>query len=77
MPIVSGTIDYNGVEAKIRRLGLEPLYAQVLRCVTGFELLIEEKKHANGTRGIRQAIDAKSSSVNVSAAKPQISLKSF
>ena len=39
-------------------LGLDGLVAEVTATLTGFELLIEERKLANGTLWIRQTIDS-------------------
>ena len=57
MPTISDTKDYNGFAAKIARLGLDGLVAEATSTVTGFSLLVEERKHANGTQGLRQTID--------------------
>lgn len=43
---------------KAERIGLGPLIQEVESAVQGFPLYIEERKHANGTRWIRQQIDA-------------------
>ncbi len=58
MPTISETRDYNGFAEKARRLGLDELVAEVASTITGFPLLIEETKYANGTRGLRRRIDA-------------------
>lgn len=58
MPQISKTQDYNGVKEKIRRLGLSGLVAEVRSVLLSFQLVVEERKHANGTRGIRQMIDS-------------------
>jgi hypothetical protein len=57
VPIVSQTLDYNGFANKASRLGLDSLVAEAASTLSGFELRIEERKHANGTRGIRKSID--------------------
>lgn len=49
---------FNGVANKSTRLGLVPVLAEVVAVVEGFDLLVEERKHANGTRGLRKTIDA-------------------
>ncbi|MDP3895778.1 MAG: hypothetical protein Q8Q62_03800 [Mesorhizobium sp.] len=58
MPVISKTKDYNGFAAKVERLQLQDLVDEVALTMTGFELYVAEKKHANGTRGIRQSIDS-------------------
>ena len=57
MPRITKRLYYNGFEAKVERLGLRSLVSEVESVVTGFELLVEESKHANGTKPIRQAFD--------------------
>jgi hypothetical protein len=57
VPIVSQVIDYNGFVAKATRLGLLPIAQEAQATLSAFTLLVEEKRHANGTRGIRQSID--------------------
>lgn len=59
MPIITKVVDYDGVGQRIQRLGLTARYEQAVECITNWQLLIEEKKHANGTRGIRQVIDGR------------------
>jgi hypothetical protein len=55
--LVSDVKDYNGFAAKIARLGLNGLVAEATSTITSLPLFIEERKYANGTRGIRQTID--------------------
>ncbi|MGQ0584319.1 MAG: hypothetical protein ACT4O6_20500 [Reyranella sp.] len=57
MPQVTATVDYNGFLAKVARLGLEPIVVEVASTLSSFNLSIEEKKYANGTKGIRATID--------------------
>ncbi len=57
MPTISETIDYNGFSAKSDRLGLDPLVNEAASTLAEFTLLVEERKHANGTRDIRKLID--------------------
>lgn len=57
MPIISDTRDYNGFSNKASRLGLDDLVLEATSTLTRFRLLIEERRHANGTREIRQSID--------------------
>lgn len=57
MPIVSEVLDYNGFVPKAMRLGLLTLAKEAQATLSAFKLLIEETRHANGTRGIRQSID--------------------
>jgi len=56
VPIISETRDYNGFAEKAQRLGLGELVAETASAVTDFPLYIEERKYANGTRGLRQTI---------------------
>jgi hypothetical protein len=57
MAIISETRDYNGFAQKVERLALAPLVAEAASTLS-FDLRVEETKEANGTRGIRQTIDA-------------------
>lgn len=57
MPTISKIIDYNGFKTKATRLGLLSLAMEAQETLVAFTLLVEEKKHANGTRGIRRNID--------------------
>ena len=57
VPIISEQIDYDGFPAKSHRLGLDPLVTEAASTLGAFPLMIDEKRHANGTRGIRQSID--------------------
>lgn len=57
MPTISARKDYGGVLARIARLGLGPLISELEQILTGFELLLEEKQHANGAAAIRAIID--------------------
>ena len=59
MPRITARQSYNGFERKISRLGLGSLLAEVEDAVTWFDLLIEESRHANGTKWIREQIDAR------------------
>lgn len=58
MPTISSRQDYNGFLAKAERLGLIDYIKEAESTLTCFDLLVEETKHANGTRGLRQQIDA-------------------
>ena len=58
MPIISETRDFNGFAQKIERLDLVGLVEEAVSTLD-FPLLVEERKHANGTRGLRQEIDGR------------------
>lgn len=58
MPTISETRDYNGFAAKSARLALDSLVAEAASTITSFTLNVEERRHANGTKGIRQIIDS-------------------
>jgi hypothetical protein len=57
MPKIVSEQSFDGAEAIIDRLGLDELLAEVRAIVTDFALLIEERKDANGTAGLRGMID--------------------
>jgi hypothetical protein len=57
VPVISETRDYNGFALKASRLGLDLLVAEATGTLS-FDLRCKEQRHANGTKGIRQTIDA-------------------
>jgi hypothetical protein len=57
MPKIVSEQSFDGADALIDRLGLDELLAEVRSLITSFELLIEERKDANGTAGLRALID--------------------
>lgn len=58
MPRISDRVSFNGFDTQVNRLGLQPLLDEIEEVVTGFDLLVAEKRHANGTRGLRRHLDA-------------------
>lgn len=58
MPLISTVKDYNGFEAKAERLSLVDLVDEAAATITRFELRVCEERFANGTKGIRQMLDA-------------------
>jgi hypothetical protein len=59
MPKIVEEQSFDGAEARIDRLGLDELLAEVRGIITGFSLLIEEKKDSNGAGALRKIIDAR------------------
>lgn len=57
MPTISERKDYNGVAARIQRLGCTPLIEELESILTGFDLRVEESKDANGGAAVRKLID--------------------
>src|SRR6266540_6918437 len=57
MPFIAETAEYDGVVARIDRLGLSALIDEVKDILTGFSLLVEERKDANGGKAVRQMLD--------------------
>ena len=57
MPKITQRKDYNGVLARVERLGLAPLVAELEEVLTGFPLLVKEQKDANGGAAVRKLID--------------------
>lgn len=49
---------YDGAKAKISRLGIAPLFLELLEILTQTSLRVEEKRDANGGKPVRQLIDA-------------------
>ena len=58
MAVISESRDFNGFATKVHRLDLSELVAEAASTLD-FPLAVEERKHANGTRGLRQTIDAR------------------
>ena len=63
MPRIVDEHAYNGVEAKIARLGLDALLQEIRSIVTGFTLLVEERVDSNGGAAVRKLLDGRFSSV--------------
>jgi hypothetical protein len=59
MPRITSEQWFDGAEALIGRLGLDELLAEVRKVITSFDLLIEERKDANGAAGLRALIDSR------------------
>lgn len=57
MPKIVERKSYNGAEEKIERLGLRPLWNELERILTGFQLLVEERRDANGGAVVREMLD--------------------
>ena len=57
MPKITSVQNYDGFEGRVQRLGLESLLDEAMMALTGFDLMLHEQKHANGTKGIRISID--------------------
>lgn len=58
MPRITERISYNGFEQRVQRLGLDVLVGEVESVIAGFVLTVQEEKHANGTKWIREQFDA-------------------
>jgi len=58
MPRIVNRQSYGGADAKIDRLGAQPLWDELERILTGFTLLILEEKDSNGGAAVRKLIDA-------------------
>lgn len=58
VPTISRREDYNGFVTKAARLNLGPLVAEAESTLDSFQLSILEEKYVNGTKGLRQWIDA-------------------
>jgi hypothetical protein len=59
MPQIVHEQPFDGAEALIQRLGLNELLDEVRKIVSGFTLLVEERKDANGSGKLREIIDAR------------------
>src|SRR5258706_14032711 len=59
MPKIVDRREFDGAKARIERLGLQPLWAELESVLTGFQLLIEERRDANSGASVRASIDAR------------------
>ena len=57
MPKIVEEKGYDGALRRIERLGLAPLLDEVRRLITGFPLLIEERRHENSGGVVRRMLD--------------------
>ena len=57
MPTIASRRSFDGAEERISRLGLDPLWQELISIVTGFDLRIEERRDANGGAAIRALLD--------------------
>jgi hypothetical protein len=69
MPRIEETVFYDGARERVERLGLGRLIEEIKDIVSGFELLIEERKDANGGAAVRKMIDARFESAGGRAKK--------
>jgi hypothetical protein len=57
VPKLASRKSYNGAEEKIERLGLRPLWNELEQILVGFQLLVEERRDANGGAVVREMLD--------------------
>lgn len=57
MPKIVDERAFNGFERKVGRLGLRALLDEVRLLITGFDLRLYERKHANGAAELREMLD--------------------
>ena len=57
MPKIVAQESFDGAVERIHRLGLDPLWAELQEVLTGFDLLLEERRDANGAAEIRSQVD--------------------
>jgi hypothetical protein len=59
MPKIAELYSFDGATERISRLGLEPLWHEMIQILTGFDLYLEERRDANGAAEIRTLIDSR------------------
>ncbi len=59
MPQIVDWKPYDGFERRVQRLGLTPILDELRVLITGFDLLLEESKHANGAAHVREILDSR------------------
>src|SRR5579863_3126126 len=57
MPQIVEEVYFVGTKERIGRLGLAPLVSEIRSALTGFQLLVREKKDSNGGAAVRKLID--------------------
>ena len=57
MPEIVEERYYNGAQSRIERLGLQPLWEEISRAVTEFDLRVREERNSNGGAALREMID--------------------
>jgi hypothetical protein len=57
MPTIAQSKAYDGAEERIRRLGLAPLTDELNSILTGFSLLVSERRDANSAAAVKTLID--------------------
>jgi hypothetical protein len=57
MPRIVDRRSYGGADARIQRLGLTPLWAELEVVLTGFQLIVLEQTDSNGGAAVRKLID--------------------
>jgi|SRR5579864_9655957 len=59
MPRIVEEIYYDGARERVDRLGLGPLVDEIKTAISGFPLLVREKKDANGGAAVRKLLDSR------------------
>jgi restriction endonuclease BglII len=59
MPKITDRNFFDGAMERVVRLGLEPLWRELEEILTGFEMLVEERRDANGAAEIRALLDGR------------------
>lgn len=57
MPKITDRESFDGATERVVRLGLLPLWSELEKIIVGFELLVEERRNANGAAEIRALLD--------------------
>ena len=57
MPEITEERYYNGAQSRVERLGLQPLWDEITKAVSGFDLRVREERNANGAAALREMID--------------------
>ena len=63
MPKITERAEYGAARARIERLGLAPLIAEIEQIITAFDLRVKEAIDANGAAAVRKMIDERFSKV--------------
>lgn len=59
MPSIVEEVYYDGASERVERLGLKPLLDELKTIVSDFQLLVEERRDANGGAAVRKMLDSR------------------
>lgn len=70
MPRITERKFFDGTDEKLDRLGLRPIWGELERILTGFDLKVLEEKDTNGGAAVREMLDVRFRNDSVWANRP-------